>query len=219
MKNAGFTLLEVLAAVMIFAIMAASISMTVSETTKLTKKVKVRESTVMSSQIAFDRLQSDLQMAFNENMRNSPSIFKGVDSTHGMELVFSMIDNSFKVLFQSRTPGIILVRYHLDRAEDGTLTLYRSETPFYKSADYLQSQSHVVAKGLLGLEFEFYDFKNDLWQKKWDTTDAQSASYFPRAVKMKLTVSNPDLSDVERKEKAVTLSTAFQILNEIEARQ
>lgn len=214
----GFTLLEILASIVIFSVMITGISMTLSESTKLSRKVKHRESVVMSAQVAFDRLQRDLQMAFNERQRSPSSIFKTQETNQGPEITFSYLDTPIKVLVQNRTAGLMIARYHLEKSESGALTLFRSEVPFYKIDDIATAPSQTLAEGILSLKFEFYDYRNDQWLTKWDTSDPVTPGIFPRAIKMTIEAVDQDIPKEEWKTKTLKLETAFRVLNEMEPR-
>ncbi len=88
-RNSGFTLIEILVSIAIFAVIATGLASTMSQMNKLTAKLRIKEATVMSGQIALDRITRDFQMAYNERVQHSPSLFKASDVGAGPEITFS----------------------------------------------------------------------------------------------------------------------------------
>ncbi|MDB5036883.1 MAG: ral secretion pathway protein GspJ [Bacteriovoracaceae bacterium] len=212
----GFTLLEILVSIAIFAIIAAGIAGTMNQMTKLTKKLKVREATILSGQIALDRLQRDLQMAYNEKTQHSPSLFKATNIGTGPEITFSFFDTDIKILFKKRTSGVMLAHYSLEKDDNGTLKLLRAEGPLYLADKIKDEHSSILASGILDLKVEYYDARNDLWQDNWDTAAPATVGAFPTAVRVTITTVNPEIPRDEWKAKNLKLSTEFLILNESE---
>jgi prepilin-type N-terminal cleavage/methylation domain-containing protein len=217
--NKGFTLLEVLVSIAIFAIIGASVASTMGQMTKLTKKIKLKEVTVMTGQIALDRIQRDLQMAFHEKVQKSPCFFKASNVGAGPELTFSFIDSELKTLFQSRTPGVVLAHYFTERDDNGTVKILRASGPLYLGENIRNESGSVIATGVLEWTIEYYDVQNDLWHANWDTAAPQTLNAFPRAVRLTLKTVDPLMPKELWKERALTLSTEFLVLNESEIRK
>ncbi len=213
----GFTLIEVLAAIVIFGVMAAGVATTLDQMSKLTKRVKNREATILGAQIAIDRLQRDLQMAFNENIAKSPSFFKARDVTHGPEISFTYLDSPTKVLFETRTPGFKALRYHVERSDEGSLQLLRTEVTTDKIDELDRSPSRLIVDGLGKLSFQFYHFQSDRWLNSWDTAGPESGGKFPRAIRISLEVIDFTAKETSPKRKLL-LETSFQILNEMDTK-
>jgi hypothetical protein len=90
--------------------------------------------------------------------------------------------------------------------------------PFYKIDDIATAPSQILAEGILSLKFEFYDYRNDQWLTKWDTSDPVTPGIFPRAIKMTIEAVDQDIPKEEWKTKTLKLETAFRVLNEMEPR-
>jgi type II secretory pathway pseudopilin PulG len=210
----GFTLLEILAALFLFAIMTMGIASTMRETTSLTRKVKSREATTMSAVVAVDRLQKDLQMAYNEPFQGSPSFFKSTEATIGPELSFSFMDTPVKTLFQRRTAGEMIAFYRMEKAEDGSYKLLRSEVPYYAVDKLKEAPTLTLAEGVLSFKVEFYDSRNDRWAKEWDTKGPVTNGYFPKAARVSVETVDTSIPSSEWKNKSLKIETDFLILNE-----
>ncbi len=214
----GFTLLEVLASLVLFAIITLGIASTMRETNRIHERVKLRQRTTLSASVALDRLQRDLQMAFNERVQGSPSFFKSSETGLGPTLSFSFLDSPIKTLIQSRTPGLKAALYELKKNEDGSMELVRAEVGLHELTSLRNQRRQNLAGGITELKYEFYDSRNDRWIEKWDTADAATNSFFPKAVKIMMTLVNPDWPKNEWNKRAMRYETSVMILNEMDSR-
>jgi prepilin-type N-terminal cleavage/methylation domain-containing protein len=213
----GFTLLEILASLFIFAILTIGIASTMKQTTTLAKRVKSREAKTMSAMIALDRLERDIQMAYNGPLRGEHTVFKLIEGTMGSELVFRLIDSPMKTLVLKRTPGLIFASYKLEKEENGTYKLLRSEVPFYSYDKMSEASPQILASGLLQFKIEGYDSLNDRWLKEWDDRGPATGGYIPKAVRITLESIDPDIPKDQWKDKSFKLETEFMVLNELES--
>jgi len=212
----GFSLIEILAAIVIFAIMAAGVSSTLNETSKLTKRVKNRESTVLGAQIVVDRLQREMQMIFQDRQQKSLCFFKARQSTQGPDISFSFLDSPSRTFFERRSPGLKALRYFVEKSDEGLLRLMRSETSLDKVNDLERSPAQVIAEGVENFKFSFYEFQSDRWVESWDTSDMEMSGKFPRAIRFSFDVIDPTQPETSPKRR-LSLETAFQVLNEMES--
>ena len=213
---AAFSLLEVLAAIFLFAIMTLGITSTLRETNRLTEKLRVRQTSVGSAQLALERLQRDLSMAYNERIQNSPSYFKGSEVSAGPELSFTALDSPLRPIVDRRSPGVIVVYYRLEKNEDGTLRLLRSEASSLNFEDLKNLPGQLVASGILEMKTEYYDPRNDKWDREWDSKGQTTAGYFPRAVRIELTTIDPAAPKESWKDRSLKFETKVMVLNEWE---
>jgi len=214
--NKAFTLLELLAAIALFSVIALGIANTLRDTSKLLGKLQVRAASTLSGQLALNRLQRDLQMAFNEKLQNSPTLFKATETSSRPELTFSFFESPIKTLFVRRTPGIKVAKYTMERADNGTHNLYRSLAPLYGAADIDSTRKQLVAQGVLNFKIKYYDARNDRWLDRWDTSDKATLGYFPKAVQINIQTVDPALPKEQHKKKSLSFQTSFMLLNELE---
>lgn len=214
----GFTLLEIIAAIGLFAVMTLGVVSSLQEMNRLTLKLKSRQASVFSGALAMERLERDISMAYNERIRKSQSFFKWKESSAGPELSFSTFDSELRTLVTRRSPGIIAVRYRLEKEDNGAFTLIRSEAPFnnFEKIDLIKGQS--IATGIVKLEYSFYDSQNDLWKKDWDTAAPGNPGVFPKAVKITIESVDPEIPSADWRKKSVHYETTVLVLNEIEDR-
>lgn len=218
MRTRGFTLLEILASLFIFAVMTIGIASTMKQTTSLARRVKSREAKTMSAMIALDRLQRELQMAYHENLQRTATLFKLTDGSSGAELTFSLLDSPINPLIERRSPGVIIVDYRLEKEEKGTFKLLRKEVPYYEKDKLNEATPQVLASGLLQFKLEAYDYRNDRWVKDWDDKGPSTGGYFPKAVRVILEAVDTDLPSEQWKDKSFKVETELMVLNELETR-
>lgn len=216
-KARAFTLLEVLAAIGLFAVMTLGVVSTLQETSRLTLKMKTRQASVFTGVTAMDRLRRDLQMAYNDRLQRSSSVFKAREGSNGPELTFTTFDTPIKVLFSRRTPGVVLVKYHLERDDNNTLKLLRAELPYHQSDKIEVQPPQILATGITKIETEFYDAQNDQWKRDWDTA-LPSTNGFPKAVRLAIESVDPELRESERRDKTLRFETNIIVLNEVDDR-
>jgi prepilin-type N-terminal cleavage/methylation domain-containing protein len=214
----GFTLIEVLAALFLFSLLTLGVSSSVREISKLSSRIKIRQATVVSGITAFDRIQRDLRMAFNERLRNSSSWFESDSTSLGPDLRFTTWESPTVLLFTQRTPGLAAVRYWLEKADDGTMNLMRSQVEINRASDLEKQAPEIVGQGILKLEFEFYQGNTGQWLKSWDSKQSTTTGLFPRAVRVRLSSVDPSVPEPDRKEKTLNLETTVLVINEWEDR-
>ena len=214
-KSAGFTFLEILAAITLLSLMAVGIVHSIKETAIITAKLKTRATTILSGQIALDRLQRELQMAFNEATRGTPTYFKSDALGGRQELIFSYLDTPIRTLFEQRTSGVKFARYFLEKNDNGSFTLLRSVVPFFQSAEIEKASSQILAKGILNLKFEFYAPQEDRWIDQWNSQSEKNFGRFPLAVRVSIETTDYRLPKEEWKTKSLFFQTEILLLNEL----
>lgn len=213
-SSRAFVLIQLLAAITLFAVIMLGISSMMSETTRLTRKLKERQESVMSAQSVISRLQRELTQAFDEQNRRGKTLFIARGASEGTELIFSYLDSPIRPLFENRTPGIKVVAYSLERARNSKVKkMLRSEVPLYDSDKIEQAVSAVVARGIVSWEFQFYDKRRDRWVDEWDSLDREFNGDFPAAIKLKLEAIDPK-ADEAVENKSLVYQIAFNVLNQ-----
>ena len=216
--QSAFTLIEVLAALFLFSLLTLGVSSSVREISKLSSRIKMRQATVVSGITAFDRLQRDLRMAFNERLQKSVSWFESDNTSQGPDLKFTAWESPTLLLFTQRTPGLAAIRYWLEKADDGTMNLMRSQVEINRAEDLEKQPPEVVGQGIVKFELEFYQGNTGQWLKSWDSKQSTTTGLFPRAVRIRLNSVDPLVPEADRKDKTLHLETVVLVLNEWEDR-
>lgn len=210
----AFTLIEIVAAISIFALIVVGVAAAMSQTNRIIDRLSNRRESVASAQIAIDRLSRELEMAYQEsNLKQAKTLFVGREVGSGPELTFSYLDSEIKTLFVNRTPGVQIASFTLQKAEDGSFDLIRSETPIYAADKIQDSRSSVLAHGVLSWKAQYYDPRNDQWIEEWDSGGNRQGGYFPTAVKLQFEVVDPTIPKEDWKKKSMLFETSVRILN------
>jgi len=215
----GFTLIEVIAALAIFALIMVGLSSLLSQTTRLAGRVKERQSTVLSAQIIFDRFQRELTMAYFQPGLKSRTEFVLATESQGPEIQFTFVDSPVRTLFSRRAGGLKLVRYFLNKDEkSGTANLMRAEKNPTSPDDIKELEAQLVVTGIVEWKVEAYDDRSDQWTEAWDNKGIYTTNRIPPAIRMTLQVVDPNQPKAEQKDRMLTYSTIFPILNEVKTK-
>lgn len=215
-KNRAFTLLEVIAAISLFAFMMMGVITTLKNLGSITNKIKDRQGSVLTGVMAIEKLRRDFSMAYSETHRKSMTAFKLREMGQGPEVVFATLDTPVRKLFVRRTPGIIFVKYSLEKDDNGTLKLLRREAPLYDLEKIDTIAPQLIATGILKMEIEGYDAANDQWKKEWDSTQP-GTNGFPKAVHLVIECVDPSTPKEEWKAKTLRLETRTLVLNQVDS--
>jgi prepilin-type N-terminal cleavage/methylation domain-containing protein len=212
-KWKGFTLIELIASIAIFAFIMLGLSNMLGETTRLSTKVKERQSSVLAAQVSLDRLQRELPMSFYDPALQKQSRFLLTSQLGAPELVFSFIDSPIRSLFVPRSGGLKMVRYYFEKhPESGTMNLFRTEQAITSSKEIRQEEGRLVATGIVDLKIEAYNRQNDQWVETWDDTDQFTRGRAPEAVRLLMRVTDPDLPKDQQSQRMLTYATTFRML-------
>ncbi|MDP8256877.1 MAG: type II secretion system protein GspJ [Candidatus Alcyoniella australis] len=196
MSRAGFTLLEVMVALLVLGLVTSTVFAIFSTTVDSKARVEAYNEMYQTSRQVLDRAQRELSLAFLSPSRQAnPTLFLGEDAElrgYPMDSItftsFSHVpmgvDNreseecelSYFVIEDSSNE----VRY-LMRREDGSLDL----DPLEGGVTY------EMAPDIRGINFRFWDGSS--WHDSWDSREAESGMQLPYAVE--LTLILPGLDD------------------------
>jgi general secretion pathway protein J len=197
-KHAGFTLLEVLVAVLIFAIVMSTLFTTFNAF--LVSAETVKNEVVYTEMInnVFKRISLDLESLFvlqppayqKPEFNSDPDIYRfvGQETSVGQTSVSSLMFASLCHIKFNDDPrqGIARIRYYLKPNENDLYTLYRSDAlpPF---AEEMEScYDPVLCRDVSGFDIVYRDGNGDEY-RSWDSDDPAFAYTFPESIDIKIT--------------------------------
>lgn len=217
-KNNGFTLLEVLIALGIFASMMVTMNQIMDGVLQGKKETSSRAEIYHAVFNGLNRMYFDLNMAFvatsSFHGQNSYYLtgFKGSENS----VNFSTLAN-FHFVKNKKDTDQIHVGYTLKKNENDSYDLMRRQTDHLVSDLEKGGKSFVLIPNVKEFELEFYNASKKKWEKQWDTDSISYAGTIPRTVKIKLVVYDrvldEDDDDDEREEKVFELMVPVALYN------
>lgn len=183
----GFSLLEVMVAVGILAVMGLAITSVLNRALTSKQVVESRDDLRHAVRITFQKLNDDLMQAFMAG-----SAFKGKEKlfTTGLkggegELEFSTLSH-FHYQKDAHDTDQVNVSYQLVSSRDGFSSLVRKETPRL-GIKIDDSTPHVtLLTGVKEWTLQYYDPVKAEWVSDWDTESTDNNNRLPRAVSIRL---------------------------------
>jgi len=203
----GFTLLEVLIATFIFALVASAIFTAYTGTFRIIDESESRADIYEMAGIALERISEDLESAYLSNMAQTP----GSDKANSEMVLFvgekkELMGRSCGSLrflslahltFSEEEPvakPTEIVYYVATKGEEGLLELYRSDTPLGHERPDSESGGLLLCEGLLSIDFTYYDSDGEP-HETWDSEEGESKGKLPLRISISMEFAdstNPD---------------------------
>jgi len=204
----GFTLLEILIAVFIFALIVSAVFTALRGTLNMIDETESQEGIYQMARIAMERITGDLESAyFPETTRTSeadqtssePALFRGektyMENLRAGELSFlSLAHLTFSDEKPLAEPAEIAY-YVATGTEDDVLDLYRSDTSLTRERPESGTGGLLLCKGLSSIGFTYYDAEGEA-HENWDSNEGPSKGKLPSRVS--ILMEFPNRTDPER---------------------
>ncbi|HEX3765784.1 MAG TPA: type II secretion system protein GspJ [Kofleriaceae bacterium] len=205
-RQAGMTLLEIMLAIAILAVMMTLTWKTIANTSDSKKAFESYEERNHELRMALGRIVHDFEHAYlsrNEdtNAAHPRTMFIAKSSLRLPDVRFSTLDH--RVLWADANESeqtVISYLPHDDPEHSGVVDWIRreqrrmsNEPPESEPADY-----DVLIHDIVGAKLEFWNWKNNDWQDSWDTTQADGQKgWLPSRVRITITIKGPDDKEVK----------------------
>jgi general secretion pathway protein J len=190
----GFSLLEVMIAVAITAVigaMAAGVFQQVDHAASLARDQAERYA---GARLALTRLSRELSMAFlsehydRGRFRDRPTFFKGQED----KLLFSTMAH-VRLVQDAKESDQSLVEYLVERDPvSGSDALFRREKVRLDDEPDRGGRKDLVATHVKGLSLQYWDLKRKEWVREWSTRTPEKLNELPTRVRMVLEVTLAD---------------------------
>ncbi|HSA58687.1 MAG TPA: type II secretion system protein GspJ [bacterium] len=203
MNQKGFTLIEVLIAVVLLAIISFLVYQSMGAMVGSKERFETREDAYRSANVFMDRLTRELATAVlygnvellgvsPNGEQSSKSVFSAENNGDQDKLTFDTLSHT-RYLKDAKESDLAEVTYFLETQEDGD-GLYavkrRLKCPLDAEPGE-KGQVTVLMTGVKELNFRYYDAAKTEYKDEWDTTKLDFANRLPRAVEITLVLQDP----------------------------
>ncbi len=186
----GFTLIEVMVALTVAALMLTAVYQTVSSASIAREKLAIENAQHHMARIVIDRIGRELQsLHFVAN--DARTRFTGGIGGGDME-VLSFTSTASTPL--AKEPGLpARISYILEANRQGDKTTYRLNRTENASLAIEAGRAYKLADALADIEIRF--LRDDIWVSRWDS---QSSQTLPEAVELTMTTGHENNKNVFR---------------------
>ncbi len=197
-RAAAFTLIEVMVAATILAMLSVSLYSTISDVTRARKNADKVQDRYSQVRIAMERLTRDLSMAFVSNhedllQQQRRTRFEGTDRGMLDELTFSSFAHERLVKDVKEADSTMLVwNVGPDPYDRSKQSLFRRETRrlAYEDPRTAKGTSFVVCEDVRRFNVRYWDAPQKAWKDEWSTLNVSSVDYLPSKVRVELAVTS-----------------------------
>ena len=188
-RGAGFSLVEVLVAMAITAVVGGLVFGTYSSLDRANETVRVQGDRYASSRVALTRLARELSMAYVSDHfdpsqhRERPTLFVGREDT----LLFTTLAHE-RLWLDARESNQAVVEYRLDDdpSDRDRQALFRREKARIDAEADRGGREDLVADGVSALRFRYWDPQRKEWMREWSTRSVDRANALPTRVRIEL---------------------------------
>jgi len=210
--SAGFTMIELMLAMAIFAFITTIMWGTFSQTATSKRAIQNEQERAHTVRVALMRMARELEMAYlsdNENtaITNRRTFFAASARADVDEVTFASFAHQ-RLRAGAAEGDSTLISYfgETDPDDRRVLNLMRRETRRLQAEDpsTLLGEAYILCPDVTRVKFAFYDHRKKEWQTDWTTLDASGTPYLPAHVRITLTV-------IDERGKEVSYSTDARI--------
>lgn len=185
-NNKGFTLLEVMLAVSILAVVSSMVGFALNSTVDLLAATANRKDIYRQARITLDRMRGDLTAAVADGGVGFIGTKTEINGRQADSLVFSSM--AHLVFDGGRSDkGSTTIAYKVieDENDPGSLKLLRADNLSVFAGESNDEEAYTLCAGLRSLQLTYWDAesqKNDSWESKPDKENELEAVLLPAAV-------------------------------------
>ena len=194
--SAGFTMIELMLALAIFALITTIMFGSFSQTASSKRVIQSEQERTHSIRVALMRMAREIEMAYmsdNENtaIANRRTLFVGSARVDVDELMFSTFAHQ-RLRGGAAEGDTSLITYFGARDPDDRriLNLMRRETRRLQAEDpaTLPGEAYILCPDVSKVKFAYFDHKKKEWATDWSTLDASGMPYLPTHIRITITI-------------------------------
>lgn len=206
------TLIEVMVAIGVLALMMAIAWGTVTQTGRAKKHFGAVQDRYREARVAMTRMARDLSMAYlslnEDTSRMDRRTYFKADSMSSVDgVTFSAFAHTRLYTDANESDQTVIAYYAGDDPDDRGMTdIFRRELrrPGYEKFESMKGEADIVFRDIERLEITYWDPINREWKESWDSTSVESSNKLPDRVKIVLVFK--DENDDE-----ITLTTQTRV--------
>ncbi len=215
--RAGFTLIEILVAVVLLAIISILVWRAMGGMTSSKERSEKRDGMHRSVAILLDRMTQELGTAVlftsldilgvsASAEQNLKSVFIGVNQGEQDKLTFQSLSH-MRYIKDTKESDFSEITYFLEPQEgaSGLFILKKREKSPPDTETGEKGRVVTLLEGVKSLSFRYYDAQKLEYSEAWDTTAPDFANRLPRAVEIRLVLQDPNDEDAEESFLTVSL--------------
>jgi general secretion pathway protein J len=191
----GFTLVEIMLALALMALLTSILWGTLAQTAKVKKRIEQAQDRTHTVRVALMRMSREIEMAYvafeATGTQERRTMFSGTSHNDFDELRFSWFGHLRFRADQAEGDTALVTYFSQPDPDDSMLTnLMRRETRRLEAKDpkLIPGETYILCPAISRLKFAYYDYKQKDWREEWDTTTADGMTYLPTQVRISLTV-------------------------------
>jgi len=207
----GFTLLEVMIAVAVLAMIGALTWKSFDGAYGLKQRVEKAEDRDQTVRAALDRIAREVSMTFlsehydHKRFRERPTFFKLKDGRGEADLRITSFAHQ-RLHIDAKESDQAVFEYKLERDDDGNRSVFRRVKPQIDEESDRGGEKAVLADDVLKFTVQAWDPKDREWRDEWDSNSPQRTGQvlIPPRVRIALTIK-----DEQGKEKTWSTQTSI----------
>ncbi len=195
----GFTLIEVMVAVAITAVMGAMLVGAFQRAYGARELTEQQEDRYAGARVALTRMAREISMAFlsehydHNHFRERPTLFRGRDGGERDDLLFTTMSHE-RLTRDAKESDQSVVEYALDSDPDfpGEEALWRREKVRIDGDPEHGGTRAVLCQHVVAFDLSYWDWKKQEWAREWSSASVERQGLLPTRVRLRLALKMPD---------------------------
>lgn len=196
MRRRGFSLLEIVVAISILALIGSITFGTIASALETRDMLEEEDRSNQSARIALDRLRNDLRLAYLTSNTSAVNTYvtQFIGKNESPDRLWFTSLSHRPMYRDSRECDQTEITYwtEADPTMSGAYVLLRREAPRIDNEPEKDGLISPLAYHLKDVSFRYINPKTNEWVEEWDTTGADTPDFLPRAVQVALVFLVPD---------------------------
>jgi len=200
MNQRGFTLIEVMIAAAILALMGATVFGSFRQSWTQKEQVEAADDRYAQARTALDRMAADLSLAYlsehydRKRYTMRPTLFKARDESGGDELTFTALAHE-RFTVDQKAGDSVVIKYLVDRvpdAEPPMKALFRRSRAVLDEESERRGIRQILCEHVKDFQLFYWDAQKQEWVDEWDASRPEHNGVLPERVKIELTIEETD---------------------------